>query len=299
MTHKEQMEKGCRPVMLVDCGGTNTRWWVVGSDEACSGLRNRTALTEGANATVSSARDIAALALEAKSRTGLSDPSVIHYYGAGCAAADARAMVAESLAEVWPYAEIAVHTDILGAARGLLGHVPGIACILGTGSNSCLYDGREITANVPTVGYILGDPGSGASIGRRLVADLIQSRMPDRLSEEFLMEYPISRDEALGNVYRRSGGNAWLGQFVRFLNGRTQEEYVSALLAEEFDAFFDRQVLPYPGSRDLPLCFTGSVAVHMADALRDSATRKGLVIEKIVSNLEYGLKEYHTEDIQG
>lgn len=188
-----------------------------------------------------------------------------------------------------------VASDLLGAARGLLGSEPGIAAILGTGSNSCLYDGREIIANTPSLGYVLGDEGSGNAIGRRLLSDYFKHQMPEEVSVLFEQTLGPTIPEVLENVYRQPGANRWLAGFAKFAAGNIGHEYVHDLVAGCFRGFIRRNILPYDRVNKisgLPLCFTGGVAFHFAGLLREVCASEGLPVSRIIQSPLEGLVKH-------
>lgn len=280
--------------LIADCGGTKTQWWLIRASQEGSEVAGH-CLTEGANATVSKPSDIAETARKAAEEFGGLTPETIYFYGAGCVGEESRSRICKGLEIVWPDIKAEIASDMLAAARSLLGRQTGIACILGTGSNACVYDGEKITGGVPSLGFILGDHGSGASIGKRFIADVIQSHMPEDLRLEFLTEYPVSREEVLANVYSRPAANAYLARFTRFLSPRQKHPYVKSLLMEEFCTFFERVVLPCPEATSLPIAFTGSIALHFKDTLLEAARKSGLQISNISPEIGEGLLNYHSK----
>ena len=217
----------------------------------------------------------------------------IHFYGSGCATPEICSRIADALAGDLGADTVNVYTDLLGAARSLLGRGPGIACILGTGSNSCLYDGTRIVHNVPSLGFILGDEGSGAALGKRLVADAFKGHLPKAISEKFLKTFNLDLGEILKSVYRAPTPNKFLASLVPFLSDHLYNPYVYSLVLKEFESFLLRNVSPYEGARKLPIAFTGSIAYHFSDILRDAADRQGFTIGKICRRPMEGLLNYH------
>lgn len=219
----------------------------------------------------------------------------LYFYGAGCTA-EKKEVVADALRSVFADADISVESDLLGAARALLQHECGIACILGTGSNSCLYDGHRITQNVPPLGYILGDEGSGAAIGKRFVGDCLKNQTPADLKRLFLDTYATSTADIVEHVYRQPLANRYLAQFAPFLSANIgRYDYIRTLVTDCFRDFFTRNVLQYDGARDLPVAFVGSVAFHFAALLREAAQTLGLTVGKIEKSPIVGLAAFHTD----
>lgn len=220
--------------------------------------------------------------------------SEVHFYGAGCSSEVMRAVVLKALTECFPAAEISVNHDLLAAARGLCGHEEGIACIIGTGSNSCIFDGVNITANIPALGYILGDEGSGAYMGKRFLADYIIGMLPEKLATDFTEKFGLDKDKIFEAVYQKPLPNRFLASFGRFLFQRLDEPYVLNLVRQSFIDFFDRYICRYPGYQSMPVHFTGSIAFYFSKILNDVATEKQVRIGRIVETPAAALVLYHT-----
>ena len=218
----------------------------------------------------------------------------IVFYGAGIASKDKSDVVIDALCEVFRSVHhVEAHSDLLGAARALCGHKPGIPCILGTGSNSCYYDGRVIIDNVPPCGYILGDEGGGAVLGKKLLSAFLKRDLPEHLCAALRHEYDLSKDMILQRVYRQPFPNRFLAQYAKFLGAWQSEAAVRAILISCFEEFFDRNVLKYPQCRDVPVRFTGSIATHFAEFLRTVAESRQLTIDLIVPIPIDAMATYH------
>lgn len=216
----------------------------------------------------------------------------IIFYGAGCANETACNRVRTALEKVLSVDDITIHSDLLGAARALCGHEEGIVCVLGTGSNSCLYDGNEIIANTPPLGYILGDEGSSAVLGRRLVGDCLKNQLPDNVRDEFFAEYALTQEIILERVYRQPLANRFLASLTPFLSKHREVPEVHRLLVESFTDFFVRNVKQYRRPW-LPLHFVGSVAKAFESELKEAAEGLGMEIGDVVQSPLEGLVKYH------
>jgi len=181
---------------------------------------------------------------------------------------------------------------MLGAARALCGHSEGIACVLGTGSNSCLYNGKEIVDQVPSLGYILGDEGSSAAIGRRLISDCLKRQLPETVSREFMERYSLTKEIIIENVYRKSLPNRYIAGFAPFVYEKRSIPEVHKMLIQCFSEFFTRNVINYHKPW-LPVHFVGSLANSFADELKETADSLGMTIGKIMTSPMSGLIEYH------
>ena len=222
-------------------------------------------------------------------------PYTLHiiFYGSGCANATACNRIKEALNKVLGTKDITVHSDLLGAARALCGHEEGIACVLGTGSNSCLYNGKEITANTPPLGYILGDEGSSAVLGRRLVGDCLKNQLPEAIRDEFLAEYNLTSEIILEKVYRQPLANRFLASLTPFLSKHREVPEVHKLLVESFTDFFVRNVKQYRRPW-LPIHFVGSIANAFSSELKEAAESLGMELGTIMRSPMEGLIKYHT-----
>ena len=258
-------------ILLADSGSTKTDWGLVENGKLTKKLR-----TSGMNPFQMSEE---AITEEIKTHLVPELPSTtvdeVHFYGAGCTKEKQPVVERALRANLTITNECEVASDMLGAARGICGHKPGIACILGTGSNSCSYDGKQLVKNVSPLGFILGDEGSGAVLGRRLVGDVLKGQLPRTLREDFEASYGLTADEIIRRVYREPLPNRFLASFAPFLHRHRHEAPVAALLGEEFDRFFARNVAAY-ARPDLPVGFVGSIAHFFRAEVAASAARFGL-----------------------
>jgi len=220
--------------------------------------------------------------------------SEVFYYGAGCATETICAQMAAILSEFFPKAAISVDSDMLGAARALCGHAEGVACVLGTGSNSCLFDGKNIVDQVPSLGYILGDEGSSAALGRRLISDCLKRQLPESVSQEFMQRYSLTKDIIIENVYRKPLPSRYIAGFSPFLYEKRSIPEVHKLIIQCFSEFFTRNVINYHKPW-LPVHFVGSLANSFSVELTETAESLGMTIGKIEASPMGGLVEYHSQ----
>ena len=192
---------------------------------------------------------------------------------------------------------IEIQSDLLAAAHGLLKNEAGIACILGTGSNSCLYDGQKIIKNIKSGGYILGDEGSGAALGRKFLSDILKNLAPEALTNAFFEEQEYTLDEIMDFVYNQPLPNRFLSTISRFLENYTHLEYVHNQITNNFKRFFTRNICQYDYT-NYPICFVGSQAYNYADILREVAAGFGIKIDVIEDSAMNGLIEYHSKNYQ-
>lgn len=282
-------------ILIADCGSSKIEWCLLGADTVDTRFH-----TPGMNALMLTEGEIRSRFLD-ELAPEIPDPQAVdrvYFYGAGCVSEEVCASVAAALKAVVPEAHIEVDTDLLAAARALCGTRPGIACILGTGSNSCRYDGESIADNVSPLGYILGDEGSGAVLGRILVGDVLKHQLPKDLCDSFYKETGLDRLTIINNVYRQPAANRFLASLVPFLAAHITRDEVRRLVRGSFESFFRRNVANYSGYRFLSCNFVGSVAYHFADVLREAAERCGCHVGTVVKAPMDGLVSYHLKNLQ-
>jgi len=222
----------------------------------------------------------------------------IFYYGTGCSSDKNRKLIRNVLEVFYPEAHIEIWHDLLAAARALCGTEEGIACILGTGSNSCYYDGTKIVDNVTSLGYLLGDEGSGAYLGKRIIADYLRKDLPEKLWDQFKKRFPFDRDEILDRVYTQEMPSRFLGSFSHFIFQHLSEPYCYKLVYDSFGEFFEKNVMKYNRYQALKVHFTGSVAFYFSDILRQVANDKGITVKNILENPIAGLTLFHKKDLK-
>lgn len=220
--------------------------------------------------------------------------SAIHFYGSGLRP-EFIPLIKSMLAAKFAVSEerIEAEGDLLGAARALCGINEGIACILGTGSNSCLYDGNKIIENTPPLGYILGDEGSGAVIGRNLLNIIYKSEKYKPLRRKFEETYNLSMTDVIHKVYREPMANRWLASLTVFVaEQKTAHPELRQLVTESFYLFFRNNLMPYH-RQDLPVSAVGSIAFHFQEEFTEVAEKEGFTIGTILQSPLDGLIEYH------
>ena len=287
--------------LIVDSGSTKATWCVCSSTASLFSFT-----TEGINPVRDSRNTISDVVKRASSAiasellmgraallTHESSVDAIYFYGAGCLPAYTPPLTS-ILQQAFPSANVEVESDLLGAARALFHREPGIAAILGTGSNSCLYDGNKIVSNVSPLGWILGDEGSGAVLGRLLVGDVLKRQLPQALCDEFMRRYALTPTDIIDAVYRQPMPNRFLASFVPFLGEHRQDASIHRLLVVAFRSFFVRNILSYERS-DLPVSFVGSVAYHFEDELREVAAKESCTVGRILCNPMPEMVRYHRD----
>lgn len=219
----------------------------------------------------------------------------VWFYGAGCSTPELRNIVAEGLSQVFVNADVNVDHDLNAAAYALYTGKPEIACILGTGSNSCYFDGATVREEVPALAYVLGDEGSASYIGKRLVSDFLYKRMPSDLSSSFQDTYKTSKDEIIQHVYSEPHANVYLAEFSRFAGDHAGHSWIRAIVANGFAKFIDIHVKCYPEAAEAEVNFVGSVAKQFEDLLKVEVAKAGLHYGRTQAKPVNLLVQYHLE----
>lgn len=238
---------------------------------------------------------IIAGAIRHKEEIMIYDKSVteVRFYGAGCSSPSLNAIVARALAYVFTKASIHVGHDLDGAALATYDDTPHIACILGTGSNSCFFDGKKIHEEVPALAYILGDEGSGSYYGKQLLSHFLYNKLPGNLQGDFEQEYGLTKDDIMERVYMRPHANVFLASFMKFCSKHKEDTFIRNMVLNGMRHFLNAHVACFPNYKKVPVNFVGSVAWHFEDLLRDVASKMGIRINKVVKKPIYGLADYH------
>lgn len=223
----------------------------------------------------------------------------VNYYGAGVHNAEKAEIVKDAILKVFPKANVEVGHDLLAAARALLGTQAGFAAILGTGTNSCIYDGKEITHNIDSAAYILGDEGSGSYIGKKLLTDFIRDLMPKDVAEVFYNTYKLTPDEIMDNVYTKPLANRFCASFSKFVyDNNVNMAYTHKIVDDSFHAFFENLVSKYPNYQDYTFNCIGSVGYNFRNVLEAKAEEYGMKVGKIIRSPIDDLVKFHIERIE-
>lgn len=276
-------------LLIADSGSTKTDWCLIentGNEMSFS--------TEGYNPCYMSSEEIET-SLRKSLPTGYDWNKVkkVCFYGAGCYDNKFPEMT-RALQPLFVNAEIEVAMDLIASARALLGDSPGFAAILGTGTNSCLYDGKKITMNIDSMGFIMGDEGSGAYIGKRFLGDYIRGYMPAEVKERFWNDYRMTPDELIDRIYTQPLANRFCSEFCKYiLANRSNHEYYTHIAEDSFRDFFRNIVCGYPNYNTYLFNCVGSVAFHFRDILENIVSEFGMTAGTILSCPMDGLKKYH------
>ncbi|NSL90554.1 N-acetylglucosamine kinase [Chitinophaga solisilvae] len=279
-----------RVKLIADSGSTKTEWALLGDQQPA--VFN----TQGVSPYFQSAAQITGI-MEGELLPQL--PAGVHidevyFYGTGLSQPKNIQLVTDSLKSVWPAALIDVNHDLMGAARALCGREPGIASILGTGSNSCYFDGEKIVKNNPGLGFILGDEGSGAYLGRKVLQYYLYNTFDEELMARFDQKFNTSKDEILENIYRKPLANRYLSRFASFLSENRQHFLVENILEDGLNDFFFNHIYKYRESWTTALHFTGGIAWHFQDVIRELCDLYELPMGKILRTPMDGLIVFHS-----
>ena len=279
--------------LIADSGSTKVEWCLTDGDKVVRQL-----FTSGFNALMLTEEEISQyLDDELVSQLGdiRGEVTEVYFYGAGCVDEDVCRTMRRALRNNLPAAVvIEANSDLLGAARALFGREEGIACILGTGANSGYYNGREIKDHVSPLGYILGDEGSGAVLGRHLIGDVLKHQLPRELCDRFLDEYNLESGSILRRVYKEPMPNRFLASVTPFLLKNIEEPAIHRLVLNEFKSFFVRNVAQYDRYRQLSVSFVGSIAYLYRPVLQEAADALDATISTVMKSPMEGLVGYHS-----
>ena len=278
-------------ILIADCGSTKTDWALCDGEDIIARAK-----TQGLNPTHQESDEIYnILKAELPEHITSHTPEKIYFYGAGCAYDTANNRMHQALKKIFTTQEIHINSDLLAAARALCKHEEGIACILGTGSNSCLFDGENIIENTPSLGYILGDEGSGAHLGKQLLSDCLKKQLPQAVCEKFFQQYNLDIATILEKTYHSSLPNRWLASFTTFLSENRNVPEIKVMLKNCFKQFFQRNTMVYRRSW-LPIHIIGNVALNFSEEIKETAESLALSIGNIVDSPMKGLIEYHKQN---
>ncbi len=280
-----------KTILIADSGSTKTDWCLKTAQGETVCVQ-----TKGLNPFQMTEEEIAEeIKMALLPKLHISEISSVYFYGAGCTV-EKQPLVEQALRNSLTVVEKGeVASDMLGAARGICGHEPGIACILGTGSNSCAFDGEFITKNVSPLGYILGDEGSGAVLGRTLMGDILKNQMPKNIIDKFYEQYHLTAADIIERVYRQKLPNRFLAGFAPFLKENIDDPSIEALVIDGFRRFFQRNVKQYEGWQQLPIGFNGSIAMVFSEQLESVLKEEGMHLGKIIKTPMEGLKDFHKD----
>jgi len=280
-------------LLIADSGSTKTTWSFINKKNEI-----KTFTTNGINPYYQSENEIyETLKIDfIKLKYQNNDIDKLIFYGAGCNGENVY-KVTLALETTFPLAKnIEVYSDMIGAARAVCGNDYGIACILGTGSNSCLFDGKKIIEEQFSLGFWLGDEGSGGHLGKTFLQYYMRDELPDDLYKIFVSEFTLSKSEILNFTYNKPYPNRFFASFVPFLHKNQSNSFVYSLIKKSFCEFFDRYIKKYTDYKNTKINFIGSVAYHFREIIKEITSEEKLEIGKIIQSPSEGLIEYHLKN---
>ena len=277
-------------ILIADSGSTKTNWCLLNKKGSPAFFS-----TAGINPFFRTSEDI-----ESELRSGLipklnSAVEKIFFYGAGVINEAKKNVIRTALKRLFPATNIEIKSDLLAAAHATLGKNPGIVCILGTGSNSGLYDGTSIVEHVSPLGFILGDEGSGAVLGKKLLADYLKGVLPEHLSKQFKIQFTTEYAEFMEHVYKKEKPNRYLAQLVPFIKQNIDDTYCKKLVENSLTEFVERNIAQYSNFKDHRISFVGSVAYHFQDQLKTLLIKQHLKLGEIEKDPINGLIRYYQD----
>lgn len=277
--------------LILDVGSTKMEWIILEGDTV-----HQRFTTEGFNPNCAERQCLVGIVESVMKRCLATLPQAvqsIHYYGAGCGFEPNRQLVEGVFQQYFPNAKIEVTHDLMAACHALLGREKGVVCILGTGSNACVYDGENIVDRAVSLGYLVGDEGSGMHIGREVVKSYFYGFMPDDLKHVFDATYHLELDDFLSNVYHKGQPSKYLASFAKFADENQNHPYVQGLVKRSFKAFIEAFILHFALCKSLKVCFIGSVALRFKDLLKDCLSEYGLMMGEVMQAPSEGLIRYY------
>jgi len=276
--------------LIADSGSTKAEWCLI------NGKTKKTFITQGLSPYFLSAEQIEYIMqheLRNKMKKGV-EPEEVFFYGTGCSNPDNVKLVRKAIQRVFPEAEVSVDHDLMGAAKALCGNEKGVACILGTGSNSCYYNGKRIMKNSPGLGYVLGDEGSGAYMGKKVIQYFLYDTFDADLMDRFKAKFNTNSDEILSAVYKKPLPNRYLASYAIFLSENRGHYMIENIIEDSLNDFFFNHIYKYRESWTMPINFTGSVAYGFRDVLKDLCHAYELQLGKVIKKPMDGLVKFHS-----
>ena len=222
----------------------------------------------------------------------------VYFYGAGASHASRNEIVAEALRRIYTQAEVVVDHDLTGAVLATCGDDPGISCILGTGSNSCYFDGTKIHEEVPALGYVLGDEAGGTFYGKELLRMFLYNELPEKIQSSLKERFNLTKEGIFEAVYNKPNPNVYLASFMRFLSDNRDDKWVRDFIYNGFSKFINIHIWKYEMHKDVPVHFVGSVAFHFSDLLKEACKIHRLNIGVITREPVINLVQYHLRKLQ-
>lgn len=277
-------------ILIADSGSTTTDWALLNKEET---IRFQSI---GLNPYFLNEEEIAKeILIHFPHEINPAEIQQTHFYGSGCASGKTKPTVYKALNTLFPNSTIEIDTDLMAAAKALFFNQKGIAAILGTGSNSCLYDGQQIIETLPSLGFILGDEGGSVHMGKLLITDYLNNQIPKDLHKILSSQFSLSQEVILSRLYKEPYPNRFLSSFGGFLHQNIQSEYIQTLIKKSFSSFLEMYICKYTNFRNYPLRITGSTGFFFKDQLTQTAQTLGIYIDDIIQKpIDKLIIYYHT-----
>ncbi len=279
-------------ILIADSGATKTKWALVKSD-----FQSEIFKTEGLHPLFVNQSDIIRVLETIPLKDESRSIEKIYFYGAGCSSPQRIEKLQNEITNYFPDAILRIDTDMVGACKAMCQNEAGITAILGTGSNSAFWNGEEILIQQKSLGYLLGDEGSGANLGLNLIKKILRKEVNDKLVEEFYVEYELSESELINNLYQHRFPNRYLAGFAPFLKKHEHLEEMAAIVYQQLKEFFEISLMGYPNVTEFPIHFIGSVAQHFAKVIEQIGAEFKLSIGNTCTDPMEGLINYHLKTI--
>ena len=278
--------------IIADSGSTKTQWVLLEE-----GKENRFFFTVGLNPYFLDMDSISAIIQSCFLGVAVNQVNEVYFYGSGCALPDKCNQVHRALTKVFCDAKIVVYSDVLASAHALFAAHAGVACILGTGSNAGVYDGVQFSSKVKSLGYLLGDEGSGSYIGRQLLQSYLRKEMPLTLASLFEKEFDVNHVVVLDHLYKQASPNKYLASFAPFASKHTADPFIDVLIHEAFGDFIKYQLSTLPFDKSLKVGFVGSIAYYFQDILKEEIEKEGYRMGKVFKEPIYSLIELYSKSL--
>lgn len=273
--------------VIAESGATKTEWVVLDADKIIGRYH-----TSGFNPFFENREKLDAILYE-ELPDDINNVDAVYYYGTGCSSDDNKSIVIEAITHRFQAAKTEVYTDIMAAARAVSGNSKSIVGILGTGANACLYDGHKIVAKSPSLGYILGDEGSGSYIGKMLLCSYFHNKMPQNLHYRFCQTYSLQLHEVLSNIYGKKQPSKYLGEFAKFAAENQSHPFIIDLCRKAFDEYIELFIKPLVGDEVITINMVGSVAFYFQELLRQVFYEHNMSVDVIIKEPMLGLIDYY------
>jgi glucosamine kinase len=274
-------------ILVAESGSTKTQWCAISAGEVLF-LKN----TPGINPILLSVEEIESIIRPVSSSVKIGFIDSVYFFGAGCSSISSKEKVGKAIFSIFECPEIIVDSDLIAACLALSGNKPGIVCLLGTGSNSCLWNGEAIETKAPSLGYILGDEGGGVSIGKKLVSDFLMKRMPNDIWMAFSEKFDVSVEKVIERVYQSTMPNRYLASFAPFAEQHIDSDYCFSLVCNQFEIFIQDNVLKYKAYKKLETYFCGSIAFAHKQQLLTICNKYSVKVGEIVKEPLKGLADF-------